>query len=180
MVQMRVKVFFRKAKNVFKRLPSMYLWYLSNIAKFSVICYVFPNMRANIWRKIGVNIGKNVSIGWDVFLDVNYADLLTVEDDVWFANRSTVFCHRRDMSKYYIGERYKNVPQGKHPVLIKKGACISIGAIIMPGVIIGEGAVVGAGAVVTKNVPAWSLVAGCPAKVIRLLDPFPEEKDLTV
>lgn len=173
---MTAKVFFRKTRNGFKRLYQMYLWYLSKVAKFSVICHMFPNMRANIWRKIGAKVGKNVSIGWDVFLDVNYANLLTVEDDVWFANRSIVFCHRRDMSKYYIGERYKNVPQGMHPVLIKKGACISIGAMIMPGITVGEGAVVGAGAIVTKDVPAWSIVAGCPAKVLRMLESRPEEE----
>ena len=45
----------------------------------------------------------------------------------------------------------------------------------MPGVTIGEGAVVGAGALVTKDVPAWSLVAGVPAKVIRMLEPKPKE-----
>ena len=36
---------------------------------------------------------------------------------------------------------------------------------IMPGVTIGEGAIVGGGAVVTKDVPAWTVVAGVPAKL---------------
>ena len=40
----------------------------------------------------------------------------------------------------------------------------------MPGVTIGEGAVVGAYALVTKDVPAWTIVAGVPAKVIRVLE----------
>ena len=52
---------------------------------------------------------------------------------------------------------------------IEKGASIGSSATIMCGVKIGENAVVGAGAVVTKNVPANTVVAGVPAKVIKTL-----------
>jgi sugar O-acyltransferase (sialic acid O-acetyltransferase NeuD family) len=48
-------------------------------------------------------------------------------------------------------------------------ATIYTGAVILPGVSIGEGAIVAAGAVVTKDVPAYSLVAGIPARRIRSL-----------
>ena len=158
-----------------KRILYGFRWWLSKQAKHSVIVWMFPRLRPWIWKACGVHMGKNICIGWEVFLDVMYAKYLTVEDDVWFANRSLVFCHRRDMSKYYIGGRYKECEQIPRKTVVKKGACISIGAIIMPGVTIGEGAVVGAGAVVTKDVPAWSLVAGVPAKVIRMLEPKPKE-----
>jgi acetyltransferase-like isoleucine patch superfamily enzyme len=53
------------------------------------------------------------------------------------------------------------------PVFIGDDVWIGAGAIILKGVNIGEGAVIGAGAVVTKNVPAWTIVAGNPATVIR-------------
>lgn len=178
---MDTKTLFRKIKNapstVCIRINYGFRWFLSQRAKNSIICWLFPNTRARIWKFCGVHMGKDICIGWDVFLDVMYAPYLTVEDDVWLANRSLVFCHRRDMSHYYIGGRYKECKQIPHPTVIKKGACISIGAIIMPGVTIGEGAVVGAGALVTKDVPAWSLVAGVPAKVIRMLDEKPADKD---
>ena len=42
-----------------------------------------------------------------------------------------------------------------------------MGSIIVPGVTIGEGAIVGARSVVTKDVPAWTIAAGSPAKVIK-------------
>jgi acetyltransferase-like isoleucine patch superfamily enzyme len=51
--------------------------------------------------------------------------------------------------------------------LVKKGASIGSGATILANVTVGENAIVGAGSVVTKDVPAHSVVAGNPAKVLR-------------
>ena len=50
---------------------------------------------------------------------------------------------------------------------VKRGASIGSSATILCGVTIGENAIVGAGSVVTKNVPASTIVAGVPAKVIK-------------
>lgn len=171
---MVVAVFFRRLGNlpsfIWSRIKYGFKWWLSKQAKSSVICWMFPSLRPMIWRWCGATVGKNVSIGWDVFLDVMYAQYLTIEDDVWLANRSLVFCHRRVMDDYHVGDRYKNLPQKPRPVVIKKGACISIGTTVMPGVIIGEGAVTGTGALITKDVPAWTIVAGVPAKIMKTLD----------
>ena len=170
---MTASLFFRKVFHfpiyVCKKTPLAFKWWLSKQAKHSVFCWVFPQLRPWIWKKCGANMGKNINIGWEVFLDVNYAKYLTIEDDVWLINRSLILCHRRVMDDYHIGDRYKECPQKPRPVVIRKGASISTGAIIMPGVTIGEGAIVGAGALVTKDVPAWTIVAGVPAKVIKVL-----------
>lgn len=56
------------------------------------------------------------------------------------------------------------------PVVIEDDAFIGMNCLILKGVTIRAGAVVGAGSVVTKDVPAHSLVAGNPARVIRMLD----------
>lgn len=52
-------------------------------------------------------------------------------------------------------------------VTVKTGAMIGTGAIVLPGITIGEHAIVGAGAVVTKDVDAYSVVAGNPARHLR-------------
>jgi acetyltransferase-like isoleucine patch superfamily enzyme len=54
--------------------------------------------------------------------------------------------------------------------VIKKGASIGSGAIILSNTNVGENAIVGAGSVVTKDVPANSIVAGNPAKVLRYVE----------
>lgn len=54
--------------------------------------------------------------------------------------------------------------------ILKQGCSIGAGAIILPGITIGEYALVGAGSVVTKDVPAFTMVYGNPAKVIAQID----------
>jgi len=66
----------------------------------------------------------------------------------------------------WMGRTEKRFGNVKGPT-IRRGARIGGGAILCPGVEIGEEAFVGAGAVVTKDVPAYAIVAGVPAKLLR-------------
>ncbi|KKN02481.1 hypothetical protein LCGC14_1117250 [marine sediment metagenome] len=68
--------------------------------------------------------------------------------------------------------------RGAKPVVLSNYVWIGYGVLILPGVTIGECCVVGAGSVVTKDVPGGSVVAGNPARVLRLLTN--EEKRLLV
>ncbi|MGZ5568523.1 MAG: acyltransferase, partial [Limisphaerales bacterium] len=54
------------------------------------------------------------------------------------------------------------------PTLVKKGASIGSSVTILCGITIGEGTMIGAGSMVTKDVPAGAVVAGNPARVVRL------------
>jgi acetyltransferase-like isoleucine patch superfamily enzyme len=59
---------------------------------------------------------------------------------------------------------------------VKKGASIGSGSTILANVTIGENALVGAGSVVTKDVPANTIVAGNPARVLRKIEQTMEVK----
>ncbi|GAC1668444.1 MAG: hypothetical protein NVS9B2_11440 [Steroidobacteraceae bacterium] len=56
------------------------------------------------------------------------------------------------------------------PVRIENRAWLGFNVSLLPGVVIGEGAIIGAGSVVTKSVPAWTIAAGNPARVLRELN----------
>lgn len=73
------------------------------------------------------------------------------------------------MSDYCVGDSALKLPFLYEDVYIGKGCQLGLNVTIMPGVHIGEGAIIGTGAVVTKDVPAWSVAVGFPAKVIRVL-----------
>lgn len=92
----------------------------------------------------------------------------TIEDKVFIA---PMFCGANDPDMLHQRRHLKDfVPQG---YTIKHGARIGIGVLVLPGVVIGENSVVGVGAVVTKNVPPFAKVYGCPA---RIQDIVPQEE----
>lgn len=146
----------------------IFYFYLFKIAKNWVILNrISPRLRPAIWKKTGCNVGENVSMGYDIYYDVHNANLITIEDDVWIASRSLILCHKRDLANYRKGDRYNNLGYTKLPVTLKKGCVIGMGSIIMPGVTIGEGAIVGAGSLVVRDIPAWTIATGNPAKVVK-------------
>ncbi len=61
-------------------------------------------------------------------------------------------------------------PPSAEPVILENNVMVGANAVILEGVHVGEGAVVAAGAIVTQNVPAYTVVAGVPARVIKEID----------
>ncbi len=124
-------------------------------------------IRPRIWRWMGAKIGNNTFIGYEVWMDFNNAELIELEDNVHVANRCLLLCHQRDLSNYFVDGDYSKLPYHHKKIHLKKGCLIGMETMIFPGVTIGEGAIVGAGSLVTKDIPAWTIASGRPAKVIK-------------
>ena len=109
--------------------------------------------------------GANLKIGKQVFINSGamFTDLggIELEDKVLVGPNVTITSvnHPLDPEKRH-GVELK-------AVLIKENAWLGANATILPGVTVGENAVVAAGAVVSKDVPANTVIAGVPAKVIK-------------
>lgn len=127
-----------------------------------------PNLTVVFHRMRGVNIGEHVYIGPYVQIDLVYPHLITIEDYASIGMNCMIFAHSNPT--YSLWLKVKKYPRSVAPVRIKKGAWIPPGVIILPGVTIGEHSVVGAGSVVNKDVEPFTMVAGCPARLIRRLD----------
>lgn len=131
--------------------------------------HIFPaTLRMPFYRMMGMNIGKGSKIAATVDIDQSAPELITIGKYVWVTRGVMLLCHQRNLIGYEIGKPVMDCELIYKPIVIEDGAHIGIGAIIMPGVTIGKGAVIGAGAVVTKNVPAYCIAAGVPAKVIKI------------
>jgi len=124
--------------------------------KFGKKCSILMGCELRYPHKI--ILGDHCVINRDVLLD-GRGGPLTMGNNVDIAQEVVIWTLGHDI--------HDDLHRDKGaPVTIEDFAWIGHRAIIMPGVTIGRGAVVAAGAVVTKSVPAMSIVAGVPAKVI--------------
>lgn len=120
------------------------------------------------------DFGNRVKFGKNVF--INHSAILSASGGIEFEDGVSVAPGVRIATiNHDFNERHTVYTYGK--VLIKKNAWIGIGATICPGVTIGQNAVVGAGAVVTKDVPDNAIVGGCPAKIIKMLNPDDQKEN---
>jgi acetyltransferase-like isoleucine patch superfamily enzyme len=138
-----------------------------------------------VFHPENVALGRNVYVGHYSILKGYYKNRLEIGDETWIGQQ----CFFHAAAGLRIGQRvgigpgvriltsqHAEAPRSQaifdaplelRPVHIEDGADIGVGAIIMPGVTVGRGAQVGAGAVVTRDVPAYAIVAGSPARVLR-------------
>jgi acetyltransferase-like isoleucine patch superfamily enzyme len=93
--------------------------------------------------------------------------VLPIESEVFIGHGVTFIDDRYPRATNLKGELQSEADWNCQNTLIKRGASIGSGATLLGGVTVGENAVVGAGSVVTKDVPANTIVAGNPAKILN-------------
>ncbi|QGA49107.1 UDP-2-acetamido-3-amino-2,3-dideoxy-D-glucuronate N-acetyltransferase [Pseudomonas brassicacearum] len=128
---------------------------------------------------VGVSLGQNVFVGNKVVIgdrckiqnNVSVYDNVTLEEGV-FCGPSMVFTNvYNPRSLIERKDQYLDT-------LVKKGATLGANCTIVCGVTIGEYAFVGAGAVINKDVPAYALMVGVPARQIGWMSEFGEQLQL--
>ena len=144
---------------------------------------------SRVWHFVhvcgGARIGKGVSLGQNVFVgnkvvigdrckiqnNVSVYDNVTLEEGV-FCGPSMVFTNvYNPRSLVERKDEYRDT-------LVKRGATLGANCTVVCGVTIGEFAFVGAGAVINKDVPAYALMAGVPARQIGWMSEFGERLEL--
>jgi acetyltransferase-like isoleucine patch superfamily enzyme len=111
----------------------------------------------------GAKIGKNCKISSHTFI----CEGVTIEDEVFVGHNVTFINDIYPRATTEDGGMQTEADWVCVPTLIKRRVSVGSSVTILAGVTIGEGAIIGAGAVVTKDVPAGTIVAGVPARVLR-------------
>lgn len=139
-----------------------------------------------IFHPESISIADDVYIGHNTILKAYYKNKMVIEEGTWIGPQ----CFFHSAGGIQIGKNvgigpgvkiitstHKDTNLSKpilheelefKPVIIEDNVDLGINSVIMPGVTIKKGTQVGAGAVVTKDFPEYSVIAGVPAKLIRI------------
>lgn len=120
--------------------------------------------------------GDELVIGNDVFLSqhVTISGSVVIGHDTLIAGFVTILDANHVFTDAHVPIRLQGGE--KHPIRIGCDVWIGTGAVVLPGVTIGDHAIIGANSTVTRDVPAWAVVVGSPARVQRMrVDAPPRE-----
>ena len=121
----------------------------------------YNRLRIKMHRLRGINIGQNVYIAKDCYLDNAYPEYIYIEDNVGIANEVIIMTHTNP------NILFNNVIEScVRPVIIRNGAWVGTRSIILRGVTVGEKSIVSAGTIVDKNVKDKTIVQGNPMKQV--------------
>ncbi len=128
-------------------------------------CTIGDNVKIGAFVEIQKNafVGNNCKISSHTFI----CEGVTIEDNVFIGHSVTFINDLYPRATCADGALQTEADWAVEPTFVRKGASIGSGTTILAKVTIGENAIVGAGSVVTKDVPANTIVAGNPARVLR-------------
>lgn len=139
-----------------------------------------------VFHPENIELGDNVYVGHHAILKGYYKNRMVIGDDVWIGQQ----CFFHSAGGITIGDGVGIGPgvrilTSTHtdpgierpimdgaiefaPVVVGDGCDLGVGATLLPGVTLGRGVQVGAGAVVAEDAPDYSVIAGVPARVLRM------------
>ncbi|HEX4998809.1 MAG TPA: acyltransferase [Terriglobia bacterium] len=128
-------------------------------------CSIGDNTKIGTFVEVQKNatIGANCKISSHTFI----CEGVTIEDNVFIGHGVTFINDSYPRATTAGGALQTEADWKVEHTLVRKGASIGSGSTILANVTIGENALIGAGSVVTRNVPANTIVAGNPARVLR-------------
>lgn len=115
----------------------------------------------------GAKIGRRCKISSHTFI----CEGVTIDDEVFVGHNVTFINDLYPRATANNGRLQTEADWECRPTRVKRGAAIGSGATLLCGVTVGEYALIGAGSVVTKDVPAYTVVVGNPARFLRKLQP---------
>lgn len=121
---------------------------------------------------LAVDYGCNIRLGDRFYSNFNLTildcALVTIGDRVMFGPNVSILTATHETE---VQSRRDDVEYAK-PITIEDDCWIGGNVVILPGVIIGQGCTIAASSVVTKNIPAWSVAMGAPARVVKKVTPL--------
>ncbi|KOS19898.1 putative acetyltransferase [Escovopsis weberi] len=138
---------------------------------------IFGKVGDNVFIEPPLNIdyGCNISVGDNFYSNFNIVildcGLVTIGSRVKFGPNVSLFAATHDVG---VQSRRDLIEYAK-PITIGDDCWIGGNTTIMPGVTIGKGCTIGAGSVVTRSIPDFSVAVGTPARVVKSVEPVPDE-----
>lgn len=132
-------------------------------------CEIGDDTRIGAFVEVQKNakVGRKCKISSHTFI----CEGVTIEDEVFIGHGVTFINDTYPRATNPSGGLQGEADWKVESTLVKRGASIGSGTTILSNITIGEHAIVGAGSVVTKNVPPHAIVAGNPARTLRILAP---------
>ena len=144
-------------------------------ARISLLMAQFNTHGKNIsFDPDGVYSFENITLGSDVYLGhcpmlMAPKSMIRIGNHVMFGPYVTILGgnHNTEVIGRFMTAVTDKRPEDDIGVVIEDDVWVGARAVILDGIVVGRGSIVGAGSVVSKSVPAYSVVAGCPARVLK-------------
>lgn len=173
MITLVKKYFFKQAFLAYSYVLNLFFLFLDLMPSFirSVFFKIlFMEFGKNImidyktfFRYMGkIKIGDNVSInrGCELYTSANLNSIIDIKENVTLSPNVKLYSAGHDY-------HYLDLPDTAGDITINKNVWIGANSIVLQGVNVGEYCIISANSVVTKDIPAYSVVAGTPAKIVK-------------